>query len=285
MIEESITYGVNHDFFAQESKAGWYILGIAFAKASLQNGRNYIVWKSTSKPLLKKINSILDSNHPISKRDNIHIRKGGPNFIDYRLGISSLKLSKSLRDRGFDVPKEERSFPENVEEQYLDHFVRGIFDAQVTCRNSLHNYGEDNKYARQSQTLTVGQFGTPFIKDFYQMLVQYAGVKGGKSNAEPPLMLYGPDLRKVYEFLYLDWEFIERSGLYLPSKKRAFEVELKVQKPPHNFERHNRAIDLLKAGKSVSEVSEILEFSTPDSFSQNFRRVIGKPPSAFKPKC
>lgn len=122
--------------------------------------------------------------------------------------------------------------------------------------------------------------------------MQCTNVKDVKSISKSPFYLYGSDVRKVYQFLYNDWEFIEKKGIYLPSKKEKFEVKYNIKNPPKEprepnrdaAERHNRAIDLLREGKSVSEVSKILGFSSITSFSNSFKKFVGKCPSDFKPK-
>lgn len=292
MVGRPRSYGVNDNFFDQESKAMWYILGITFAKGILVNHPKKIEWQTTSKPLLEIVNSSLGSEYPIHSRDYTHVREGEDDFTMYKLLISSPRLYEALSVSGLDVPKKERRFPSDIEEQYLDHFVRGVFDAQVSCTNSLQRYGKNDEYARHDQRLITGRFGIPFLQDLYETLVQYAHVRSGKLISKPPLSLSGSDVRKVYEFLYRDWAFIEANGLYLPSKKERFEVKYNIKNPPKEprepnkdeAEKHNRAIDLLREGKSVSEVAKLLGFVSIMSFSNSFKGFVGKCPSEFKLK-
>jgi len=279
-------YGVNEHFFYQESKTMWYVLGISFAKVMLSKNSNIISWQSASKPLLEIVNSSLESDYPIYSRKYKHIREGEDDFTMQRLSMGNPILYESMSDWGLSVPKKERIFPKDVEEQYLDHFIRGIFDAQVSCVNYIQ---KRDRSTLQTQALNIGSFGIHFIQDLYETLVQYANIKSGKSISKPPLIIRGSNVRKVKELLYRDWEFIEESGLYLPSKKERFEIKYDIENHPKEpnrnaAEKHNRAIDLLREGKLVGEVAEILRFSSLISFSSSFAKVVGRRPSKFIPK-
>jgi len=276
-------YEVNEHFFDQESRVMWYILGISFAKCRrVKEGE--IRWQSSSKPLLEIVRSSIDSECSVKSRD--YAREGEDDFVTYRLCISSSNMRRALIDRDLDVPKKERIFPKDIEEQYLDHFVRGIFDAQVTCQNTLQlkKYG-DIEYAYHYQRLIIGQFNTEFLQDLYDALVEHAHIKGGKSVSEPPLGLFRrSDVSAICSFLYRD-----ENGLYLASKKELFEVKYDIENHPKEpyrdgADRHNFAMDLLSGGMSIVDVAGELGFRSPVSFSNGFKLVVGKSPSEIKPK-
>ena len=45
--------------------------------------------------------------------------------------------------------------------------------------------------------------------------------------------------------------------------------------------RGNEALRLLKAGKDIAEVAELMNFSSPNYFSAFFKRYAGKPPARW----
>jgi len=223
----------NDYFFNQESKAMMYVLGISFAKYTSGNAnRNNNIWQSTSKPLLEIVKSCLDSEKKIYSRNYKNIREGGNDFTMYRLQISNFRIVRALHERGLGVPKKERTFPKDIKEQYLDHFVRGIFDAQVSCYNGIQIYGKNNEYASQFQDVTIGQFGISFLQDLCKTLVEYAQIKNRKTISKPPLLFKCQNVTRISKFLYRDWEFLKQNGLYLPSKKEKFDVHYDIKNPP-----------------------------------------------------
>jgi len=273
---------VNEKFFDEESKAMWYILGISIAQYSQGKLGNSRInkWQSTSKPLIEIVKSSLDSEHAVSSVKNKHIR-GKEDFFTNWLVIYNKKIYDALSGRGLDVPKTERIFPEDIEEPYLDHFVRGFFDAKVSCVNTISNVeskGGPREY--HSQVLDIS-FNIPFLKDLYDILVEHAHVGGGKDVSESPLYLRGQNPRLVHDFLYRDWEFIQESGLYLPSKKARFEVNPPIENPPHHYtvkvkNMINQSKGLLLEGMSGAEAAKTLGYSHPFSLYRAFKKVTGQ---------
>ena len=284
---------VNERFFDSERKAPdelkamWYILGISFSQYSAQLRQDSLPlnrWQSTSEGLIGIVKSALESEHAISPATNRHIRTG-EEFLTYYLSIGNQKIHDDLIKRGLGVSKEERAFPE-VEPQYLDHFVRGFFDAQVLCSNQIvkknNGYGT---YMRHIQTLDV-YFNVPFLKGLYAALVEHAHVKDGKKVKNSPLIFGGSDVKKIYGFIYRDWDFIQEKGLYLPQKKALFEVKYNIEKPPNHpiamrakrIEAAKKLLRLRLSGRKVSgtKVAVLLGFSTPSHFYASFKAVTGQ---------
>ncbi|MCH8004123.1 MAG: hypothetical protein IH934_05845 [Nanoarchaeota archaeon] len=213
---------VNEHFFDEDSKAMWYVFGVSFSQYSSsleQRTSSRSRWQSTDKKLIEIVKSSLDSENTITPKRYKHIRTG-EDFFTYWLVLNNQKIYDDIRRRGLDVPKSERTFPESIEEQYLDHFVRGFFDAHVSCYNST--YQSTSKYNPRElnrQWLEI-HFNVPFLRGLYEVLVEHAHIKSGREFSKSPLLIMDKDTRGVYDFLYRDWDFIQENGLYLPSKKQ-----------------------------------------------------------------
>lgn len=280
-------YEVNEHFFDQESKAMWYILGISYAKCSPVKKTNAFRWQSSSKPLLDIVKSCLEAENPIKTLVFKPTSARPLTYKGYSLRIHDQNIYEALRNRGLDVPKKKRTFPEEIEEQYLDHFIRGIFDAQVSCANNVQreiHWGVERTYHKQ--VLYIGGFNTAFLQDLYDSLVKYAQVKGGKKVSNSNLELFGSDVKAVYDFLYRDREFIQENDSHLPFKKELFEVEYVIKNPPHlkkvkRAEKIERAKQMLLTGMSGASISKILGYQNPSGFFQAFRGETGMTTSDF----
>lgn len=287
---------VNEHFFGVEGKTPeqlkemWYILGISFAQYSAQAplpGRNVQHrnrWQSASEGLVGIVKSSLESEHSIVRIRNRNIR-GGEDFVNYYLSIDNNRIYESIRGFGLGVPKSAREFPE-IEEQYLDHFVRGFFDAQVSCMNIVQKHTTLSGIMKYPYQRLEIYFNVGFLKRLYDALVKHALVMPGKKIDKSPLVLYGPEVGKVYDFIYRDWDFIQESGLYLPSKKELFEVELRFENPPDaskvaRAKRIERAKVLLRQGTPVKAVAGAVGYSHPSAFSDAFKDETGQTTTAF----
>jgi len=218
------TKQVNEHFFDQESKVMLYILGISIAKysARLMQSQPQNRWLSTSEPLIQIVKSSLDSEHAISHAKYKNIRTG-EDYMAYWLGITSQKIYDSLSRRGLDVPKSERAFSTDIDDQHLDHFVRGFLDSIVSCHNYTVQSRSKNKLREfPHQSLKI-YFNVPFLKGLYDALVSHTSINEGREVTESPLSFSTADTRAIYDFIYRDWDFIQENGLYLPSKKELFD--------------------------------------------------------------
>lgn len=290
---------VNERFFDSEGKAPdelkamWYISGISFSQYHVEfqrDGSHRNKWQSTSKDLIGIVKSALESEHAIYPIKNRHIRTG-EEFLTYYLSIGRQRIYDDLSKRGLDVPKEERAFPE-VEEQYLDHFVRGFFDAHVSCRNiTVQSESKYNPHPLHYQLLWV-RSNAPFLKSLYDVLVENANVKGGREITKSPLYFGTADTRTIYDFIYRDWEFIQENGLYLPSKKELFDkvsanelIRTPYSSNPIHIAAKNRidrAKELLLEGMSGVKVAEELNYSTPSALFRAFKKATGQTIIEFK---
>lgn len=275
---------VNENFFDEESKAMWYILGISFAQYT-QYELKLNRWSSANKNLVELVKSSIDSERTISYHEG-SLFEEGKKYGEHLLQINNQFIYNALNDRGLSVPKLERTFPEDIEEQYLNHFVRGFFDAQVSCVNyTQHIKRKGEIYDHHTQQLQI-YFNVSFLKDIYNVLVEHANVRSGKEVSKYRLNLVGTDATAVYGFLYRDWDFIQESGLYLPSKKARFEVGLDFENQQHlspvNVQnRIDDAKKLLLKGMSRSEIANTLGYSTLSGYNQAFKNATGQTPGQF----
>jgi len=288
---------VNGSFFEGEGKAPdelkamWYILGVSFAQYSSQlryYGQPMNRWQSTSKPLIEIVKSALDSEHSIVKVKNRHIR-GEEDFLTYWLDIQNQRIYDALSERGLNVPKSERAFPE-VEERYLYHFVRGFFDAHVSCHTITTQSSKYNPHDVYLQELKVW-FNAEFLRGLYNALVKYVGVADGSKIIKSPLRFGTRDTRKIYHLIYRDQDFVQESGLYLPVKKELFDEVSDndlLRGPDHSHipDKVNVQMRIARAKEllpniSVGEVALRLGYQYPPSFSRAFKTATGKTPTEF----
>lgn len=195
--------GINERFFDKESKEMWYALGVSFSKYSASRTDDRNSWSVNSYRLLEIVQSCLEAEQKIGTPD-----KNGNALFQVR----NKHLQDNLRERGLGVPKSEREFPKDCGEQYLDHFVRGFFDSNVTV--STKSTG--SLYTRVSYP------SVQFLQELYIGLAKHAGVKPGRKINISVFDLNGTDVIAVHNFIYRDWDFIKEHGLYLPAKKEKF---------------------------------------------------------------
>lgn len=193
----------------------WYVLGISYANYFQCLDRGLYpqnVWQSSSRTLIEIVKSCLGSEHKINVQTYKNIRARGKDFDINILTISNQRIYDSLAERELDVPKQEREFPEKIKDRYLDHFIRGFFDAHVSC-------------AERQGILRLGIFyNIKFLQRLYSALVGHANVGGGRHITNPPLRLHGQYVSATHDFMYRDWKYIQQRGLYIPSKKARFKI-------------------------------------------------------------
>ncbi len=177
---------VNEHFFDEESKEMLYVLGVSFSRYIPSKKDNRNSWTSSSYDLLSIIQKCLDSNQAI----------GEPNKWGGRLfQVRSQYLQDKLGELGLSVKRSERTFPDNVKEQYLGHFIRGFFDGNVSV--STDNF------------TSISYPSVRFLQDIYLELVSHAGIKPGRPVIKSPFNLSRNDTSKAHNFIYQDWEYRE----------------------------------------------------------------------------
>ena len=195
---------IDKHFFDEESKEMWYVLGVSYGTYFPERKRPVNTWSSSHLDLIEIIKRELKSGHTTIEEE-----------ITYKLRFRNEHVQSKLFERGAIPGKKNRKFPEDIGEQYLDHFVRGFFDGNVSCsKTSIYN----------KNVLAISYPSVQFLQQLYSHLVSHASVRSGKEVEKSPLNLTHLDAIAVHDFIYRDWDFIQERGLYLPLKKERFEI-------------------------------------------------------------
>ena len=197
----TITKPVDEHFFEQESKEMWYVIGASYCRYSASRTDNRNSWRSVNYDLLGIIQTCVDPNQAIGTPDK---------FGSRLLQIKSQHMQDRLKKKGLGVPRSERGFPADIKNRYLDYFVRGFFDAQVSVS--------------ADERTCVSYPSANFLRGLYKKLVTHAHVRTGRDITSTVLCLSQQETAAVHDFIYRDWEYIQEHGLYLPSKKERFKV-------------------------------------------------------------
>ena len=202
---------LNEHFFDEESKAMWYVLGVSFSRYSPSRTDSRNSWCSSSYDLLKIVQSCLETEQTISDPTE----RGSRHFQ-----VRSQYLQDVLIERGLVPDRVERKFPEGIKCEYIDHFIRGFFDAHVSCSTTTksNDSAQPEHITRKLQVY----FNVPFLIGLYHALILNAKVKSGREVTQSPLNFYGNDVMAIHDFMYQDWEFIQQNRLYVPSEKAKF---------------------------------------------------------------
>src|SRR3989344_3187461 len=237
---------VNKHFFDRESKEMYYVLG-AFYRKHIEDGEKGLIFRSRHRDLVNIVKSKLKSKHAIIS----HTTKSS-HFIQMK------------------------SVPYLVPEVYLDHYIRGLFDAQANI--SLINYSE-NVIATNIRL----RFNNKFLVSLDEVLKRYANVSRPKPISNY-IIYSGADSSRIYNFIYRDIEYIENSWLYLPFKKKSF-VRFEDKSGENNhiicLEKIKEAKKLLIKGKKASDVASDLGYAHKESFLRAFKHVTGQTTRSF----
>jgi len=253
-------------YFDRESKQMHYVLGAAYGCASYDSWLG-ITFRSNKRNLIEIIKDEIKSKHIIEdKRPKHHsywIETDNADYMRYR-----------LHERGVAEDKHQRKFPKNIKEEYLSHFVRGFFDAKA------------NVSSKGGRTHITFNFNNRFLLGLHGILVKYAGVTRSKPTDD--YLTYGhSDSLKIHDFIYSDWKYIRRNGLYLPSKKRKFNFDYEPKEYPSTIRYHKkieRAKKLLLKGLPHKETAEAVGYSNVFSFYRGFKNLTGMTTREFQGK-
>lgn len=147
-------YKFNKDFFKKWSNEMAYVLGFLYADGDIEDNREssrtqYTTFASTDKDILEAIKKAMDSDHNLSYRVAHDVTyKNGKTYKSrgiYRLRIGSKEMYEDLLKFGL-TPRKSLTieFPENIPNQYLNHFIRGYFDGDgcVTIKRGIGKKGQ-----------------------------------------------------------------------------------------------------------------------------------------------
>jgi hypothetical protein len=205
-------------FLDNESKASLYLVGAAFRCVTYY--KDYCIFRSRHKELVENFNRFVGCEYAV------HSDPRGLN--SHFLRIYDKNLSGFLKERwGLDEDLSKRLLPNFDYENYIDHFARGFHDAEAYVKKRTEN----------DSSIIEMQFNPVFLSKLNELMKKYAGIEREYSGNKK--LIYGlNDANKFYNFIYKDQQFIENSGLYLPSKLWAFNVRYE----PKNKACFNRQI-------------------------------------------
>ena len=212
----------------------WYLVGLSYPTArqdeyfqrkkvlgndgrptSVRNGpytRN--VWFSTDETLVERAKKILKSKHAVTH--SYHKWPDGTRE-GFTLCVSNNTLKEAFESLGFDQPKSEREFPEDIDEKYLPHFLRGLFDAYAVMDTN-------GSKAHRTFRIPVDPFSCDFLTDVVRALEKCAGLS--RREVTNGCIRYGDQghIGAIADVLYdTHWNYVQTRGLYLPHKMRRFE--------------------------------------------------------------
>ena len=262
---------LNNNFFNSDSRERSYVLGAFHSCFYVSENRGAVI-RSRYRELVETLGRVLGSGYSIvgDKRED-----KSSYFMQFRI---TPKLYSKLDKLGLSREKDKRPFPEDIKEGWMSHFVRGFIDARSFIHKSESGLG-------YYPVLHIRFINDRFLSGLHEVLKREAKIKKGNFK-DGKLYCGREDTKRIRDFIYQDWKFVEESGLFLPEKReKLYDENYNGKKPPKNEieakKRFNRAKRLLLRGKRPVEVTEILGYASLHSFSNCFRDHVGLSPTNF----
>ncbi len=258
---------VNAEYFNEDSKNVFYVLGISYACYS-PNSENGVVFRSRHRRLIEIVKDELSSGHAIVDDP----RNKNSHWIEIH---NNSHLRESLEQRGLVKDKSKRRFP-NISERFIDHFIRGCIDANAIIRINPRN-----------PQIELTCINKQFISGLNSALRRYAGIERQKDKLRRRTVYDQADSKRIKDFMYRDRNFIEESGLYLSANQDALNFAPRLRTYPLTqalFKRIQQAKIGLISGKPLKGISNELGFPAYTSLCRAFKRVTGMTTSQYKQK-
>src|SRR3989344_1960318 len=268
-----MTKSVNEHFFDKKSKEMYYVLGLVYGSyAPPFHYQDFVLFRESNEHLINIIRHQLQSDHNIIP-DN---RGKSSYFFAFR----SPYMRSRLEEIGLTQDKTKRSFPEGIKDEYLDHFIRGFFDEQCYIKKQEYN----------PSLIKIGfSFYKSFLEKLKEVLNNCLGLKGSEINdgvGRQSRLSYGHySSLKLYEFIYRDFEYIQKHNLYLPKKKNLFNLngnlersEKGVRNKIHHLDtirKIEKSKELLLEGNKVADVASMLGYRAYPGFYYTFKSIAG----------
>lgn len=211
-------YSLNTEFFDNidtEEKA--YILGLLYADGYNSESRTCVnlTLQESDKEILEKINNIIKSNRPL-----LFIRAKSANHQhSWRLSLSSVKISKRLKDLGCPQGKSLiLTFPTNdiMPEHLLQHFIRGYFDGD----GSFYTYKHKNYIKYGLCIVSTEQFCLKLKEILLNTLKLTTIIEKRHKNRNTSTRQIRISGRKQI-FIFLNWLY-NNANIYLKRKYEKF---------------------------------------------------------------
>jgi len=258
---------VNEHYFDIDSKRNSYILG-ALTSCCIPDIKhsNRLIIRSKTRELVELIRDELESKHTIiaDTREK----------SSYWLQITNKNLRCVLEEKGLGNSKKERRFPNNIKEEYIDHFIRGFFDERADIVNR-----------RDLTYVSMGSFSEnkQFLLELNLTLKKHAGVN--KNDFCRQLTYGSANSLKIYNLIYRDWEYIRENGLYLPSQKDKFDNIHNTHPSKKSMlimERIEKAKEHLLNGEWVKDFLKDVGYNSLVGLTHIFKKYTGQTVRKFR---
>ena len=209
----------NSNFFKTWSNDMAYILGFIVTDGCLaehKNGYHGLNITNKNRDILKKILTIMDSNHKISVKS----RGGIPKLKYFQMQIRDRTIYADLLNLGLTPRKSKIVRMPNVPSEFLGDFIRGCFDGDGSV-----NVWQDPRWRHAWQMRAVFCSGSyAFLGDLQKRLHEQTNLSRGsiqRATRSHVLCYSILDSVKLYSIMYhskID------SLIYLKRKKEKFEL-------------------------------------------------------------
>lgn len=205
-----------------------YILGYFVADGAMirnKRGAHFIEFHSVDRVLIRRVRSVLGSNHRIG------VRKVPGGRSQYRVQIGSIALFTDLRVLGLSQNKSKTVRLPVIPREYFCHFVRGYFDGDGNVYFKKH-FAKDRQKIRWvfSTRFTCGSMA--FLADLHANLKQHGISKGSivlKSNKRGYELIFShADSLALYALMY---DTAHDTALRLSRKHRVFTRAIRTLYP------------------------------------------------------
>ena len=263
---------INEEFFDTETREKYYVSG-AFSGSCAPGNRGGFIFRSKTLELVSIVKEKLEADYVINKDDRVN---------SYWIEVRSHKnLSKKLEELGLIRPKEEKRFSKKVPRWAMQDYVRGILDS------------EGNPINDRIYTQLQVRLNRLFIMGLHKALRKHAGVERDfPKNIETNAIDYAHnDTMKICDFIYYDFESIEKNRLYVPSKKVLLDSDYVAEGVMRNFgpqqilarNRLKKAKRFLReTDKPIGEISERVGYKDIRCLGVAFTRKVGMSPRDYR---
>lgn len=202
-----------------------YVLGFFAADGNLiknKRGACFFSLEICDLNILKKIRTMMGSDHKIGKRGNKGV---GQRRNIYRLQLGSIYMYRDLLRLGFSTKKTKNMSVLKVPLKYFPDFVRGYFDGDGNVWVGFVHKRRNTKLLTIHTVFTSGS--GDFLKELQEKLIS-CGVGGGsfrRGRNYFRLQFSILDSIMLYHLMYDNLD----SGLYLARKKKIFDRYIKMR--------------------------------------------------------
>lgn len=185
--KQDIGLEVNHDYFEEiDTVNKAYILGFFAADGCIykNNKKCRVIFHIKDKSLLEKFKQEIDSKQMIQER-----------YGYYKLEIGSSKMFSDLQNLGFTRDKSNNCSYPNINEEFDNHFIRGVFDGDGSA-----------KIRKGTDHLIIDFNGTKSLLDDIKNKVPCRGTKVRKCKGKNlhRVTYHNKEAEKLAQWMYED---------------------------------------------------------------------------------